>query len=451
MIVPVSGEDEVMTILEARVAPGPVVGALPGTGPESGPASGLEPVGTGRDRSPVVGDEAGSAREQGAGGGNDDAPEARAPQEARRGGTTVVHPAPPRLGERVRVGMVRFAGTMTTPLLPRDYIETFAPLASGAELRGRIVAIEPETADAATVLIKPGRGWAGHVPGQYVRIGIDVDGVRLWRAYSLTSGPRPDGLLSVTVKAIPEGKVSNHLVHRARRGTIIRMDQATGAFHLPEVIPDRLLFVTAGSGITPVIGMLRHHVAAGALSDVIVLHSAPTPDDVIFGAELRALHASGAITLVERHTDAEGMLAPADLDDLVPDWRDRETWTCGPTPMLDAFEEHWAAAGIRDRMHTERFRPNVLVTGEGGTVSFTKSDKDVESDGARPILDAAEEAGVIMPSGCRMGICFGCVLPLRSGAVRDLRNGAVTTAEPGDGVMIQTCVSAAAGPCQIDN
>ncbi len=284
-----------------------------------------------------------------------------------------------------------------------------------------------------------------------MRIGIDVNGVRLWRAYSLTSGPRPDGLLSVTVKAIPDGKVSNHLVRRATRGTLIQMDQATGQFHLPEVIPDRLLFVTAGSGITPVIGMLRHHVAAGALSDVIVLHSAPTPDDVIFGAELRELHRTGAITLVERHTDAEGMLAPADLDDLVPDWRERETWTCGPTAMLNAFEEHWEAAGIRDRMHTERFRPNVLVAGEGGTVTFTKSDKDVEAEGGTPILTAAEEAGVIMPSGCRMGICFGCVLPLRSGAVRDLRNGAITTAEPGDGVMVQTCISAAAGPCQIDN
>ena len=366
-------------------------------------------------------------------------------------GSAVVHLAPPKLKERMKIGVVRAVGTMTTPLLPKDYVETFAPLQSGADLRGRIFAVQPETADAATVLIKPGRGWAGHIPGQYVRIGIDVDGVRLWRAYSLTSGPRPDGLLSVTVKAIPEGKVSNFLVRRATRGTVIQMDQATGAFHLPERIPDRLLFVTAGSGITPVIGMLRHHVAAGALADVIVLHSAPTPSDVIFGEELRELHRSGAITLVERHTEAEGQLHPADLDALVPDWRERQTWTCGPTAMLDSFEEHWEAAGIARSMHTERFRPTILISGEGGTVSFTKSELDVDADGGTPILDAAEEAGVIMPSGCRMGICFGCVLPLRSGAVRDLRNGQITTAEPGDGVMVQTCISAAAGPCQIDN
>jgi stearoyl-CoA 9-desaturase NADPH oxidoreductase len=184
---------------------------------------------------------------------------------------------------------------------------------------------------------------------------------------------------------------------------------------------------------------------------VIVLHSAPTPDDVIFGDELRELHCSGAITLVERHTETAGKLTPADLDDLVPDWRERQTWACGPTAMLDTFEEHFQAAGIRDRMHTERFRPAILISGEGGTVTFTGSERDVDADGGTPILDAAEESGVIMPSGCRMGICFGCVLPLRSGAVRDLRNGQITTAEPGDGVMIQTCISAAAGPCQIDN
>ena len=92
----------------------------------------------------------------------------------------------------------------------------------------------------------------------------------------------------------------------------------------------------------------------------------------------------------------------------------------------------------------------MVVAGEGGSIVFTNGTV-VEADAATPILDAAENAGVLMPSGCRMGVCFGCVLPLREGAVRDLRNGAVTTAAPGDGVNIQTCISAAAGPCQIDH
>lgn len=186
-------------------------------------------------------------------------------------------------------------------------------------------------------------------------------------------------------------------------------------------------------------------------ADVVVVHSAPTPDDVIFGAELRDLATRGAIRLVERHTDTDGLLTVADLERLVPDHLDRETWACGPVGLLDALEEHWTAAGHGDRLHTERFRPTVISAGEGGAVTFVRSGVTVAADGATPLLDAGENAGVLMPSGCRMGICFGCVLPLRQGAVRDLRNGELTTAVPGDGVRIQTCVSAAAGPCDIDH
>ncbi len=350
----------------------------------------------------------------------------------------------------LRDRMVRIAEAVTTPLLPADYLDLVNPLRPGADLRGRIEAVHPETRDAATVVIRPGADWAGHRPGQYVRIGIDVDGVRQWRAYSLTSDlTRTDGCISITVKAIPGGKVSNHLVHRTRPGTILQLDQATGEFVLPEERPAKALFVTAGSGITPVMGMLRNRAHNGC--DVVVVHSAPTADDVIFAGELRAMAADGRIRLVEQHTDSAGMLDAEGICALVPDVAERSTWACGPVGMLEALEEHWASAGLAERLYTERFRPTVLVTGDGGTVSFAKSGTTLEADGATPILDAAEEAGVLMPSGCRMGICFGCVLPLREGAVRDLRNGEVTTAAPGDGVLIQTCVSAAAGACDIDH
>jgi len=171
----------------------------------------------------------------------------------------------------------------------------------------------------------------------------------------------------------------------------------------------------------------------------------------VFGADLREMAAEGRITLIEQHTDSAGMLDARSIADLVPDLHERSTWACGPVGMLEALEEHWAAAGLADRLYTERFRPTVVVTGEGGTVSFTKNGTTLEADGATPILDAAEEAGVLMPSGCRMGICYGCVLPLREGAVRDLRNGELTVAAPGDGVLIQTCVSAAAGACTVDH
>ncbi|SCG49560.1 ferredoxin reductase [Micromonospora halophytica] len=361
--------------------------------------------------------------------------------------TTTVPRPPARTSVRDR--LLRLAETVTTPLLPGDYLDLVAPLRAGAALRGRVVAVDPETPDAATLTIQPGRDWRGHTPGQYVRLGVDVDGVRQWRAYSLTSAPgRPDGRISVTVKAIADGKVSNHLVRRLRPGTIVQLDQAQGDFVLPDPAPARVLFLTAGSGITPVMGMLR--AGAHTRSDVVVVHSAPTGADVVFGAELRALAARGAIRLVERHTDSDGLLGVEELAGLVGDHLERETWACGPVGMLDAVEAHWEAAGAGDRLHTERFRPTVISPGEGGTVTFTRAGLTVQADGATPILEAGEAAGALMPSGCRMGICYGCVLPLRQGAVRDLRNGELTTAVPGDGVLIQTCVSAAAGTCDID-
>ena len=354
--------------------------------------------------------------------------------------------ARPSLRDRA-IGVLEAA---TTPLLPRDYLDMFVPLRSGADLRGRVVDVQHETADAVTVVIRPGRGWRPHVPGQYIRIGVDVEGVRQWRAYSLTSDrTAEDGNLSICVKAIPDGVVSNHVVRDLRPGTVIQLDQATGEFVLPEARPDKALFVTAGSGITPVIGMLRNHL--DELVDVVVVHSAPTAEDVVFGAELRGLAEASRIRLVERHTNTDGLLKPAELAELVPDLAERTSWACGPVAMLEALEEHWAAEGIAEQLRTERFRPRVQVTGDGGTVTYGKTGTVVESDGATPILDAAEAAGLLMPSGCRMGICYGCVLPLREGAVRDLRNGDLTVAAPGDGVLVQTCVSAAAGDCDIDH
>ena len=342
----------------------------------------------------------------------------------------------------VATAVRRLAGMLATPLVPGDYLALLDPLNGGSALRGRIEAVRPETRDAATLLIRPGRDWRPHVAGQYLRLGVDVDGVRHWRAYSLTSPPRPDGRISITVKAIPDGTVSQHLVRRVRPGAIVRLEQAAGEFTLPPELPARALFVTAGSGITPVMGMLR----SARLADAVLVHSAPTRDDVIFGAELRALAARGRVRLVERHTDSDGMLGTDELAALVPDLATRRTWACGPVGMLDALERHFAAIGVRERLFTERFRPAVVAAGEGGTVTLGAT--TVQAGPATTILDAAEGAGVLMPSGCRMGICFGCVLPLRDGAVRDLRNGDLTTAA--DGVLVQTCVSAAAGPCTLD-
>ena len=365
-----------------------------------------------------------------------------------------------------RASALKVAEAATTPLVPADFLDLFAPLRPGAELRGRIESVHPETADAATLVIRPGADWAGHVPGQYVRIGIDVDGVRNWRAYSLTHGPRADGRISITVKAVPEGKVSNHIVRDSRPGTLVHLEQAAGEFVLPAPVPGqkvKLLFVTAGSGITPVIGMLRNlfpvadtgvvRLARSAAYDITVVHVAPSEPHSIFLSDLVALDAAGCIRLVAHYDDQHGLLDLAELEQMVPDLDDRTTFACGPGGLLEALERHHTERGLP--LYVEQFRVTSVVAGEGGTVAFDKTGALVACDGARPILEQAEEAGILMPSGCRMGICYTCVLPMREGVVRDLRTGELTTAVPGetgrDGVPIQTCINAAAGPCHLDH
>lgn len=368
---------------------------------------------------------------------------------------------PPTRASGLRHRFVRAAEAATTPLLPADYLDLFAPLRSGAELRGRIVSVHPETADAATIVIRPGADWAGHVPGQYVRIGIDVDGVRQWRAYSLTHGPRRDGHISITVKAVADGVVSNHLVHHCPVGSIVHLEQAAGEFVLPDPRGGKLLMVTAGSGVTPVIGMLRNlfpvadsgvvHLSRSRDFDIVVVHVAPSEPDSIFLRDLQALAEAGLVRLVARYDDVHGVLDVDDLADLVPDLAERTTLACGPAGLLDALAAHHEAAGLD--LLVEQFRTARVEPGEGGTLHFAKGGQEIEVDGATPILDAAEDAGILMRSGCRMGICMGCLVPLKEGTVRDLRNGALTTAVPGESgdVKVQTCINAAAGPCHLDH
>ena len=347
------------------------------------------------------------------------------------------------------------ASRLSHPLLPDDYLQLLNPLWSSRELRGRVVEVRPETDTAATLVIKPGWGWSGqYTAGQYVGIGHQVDGRWHWRSYSLTSTPvRDDGLISITVKAMPEGFLSGHLVNGLAPGTIVRLAAPQGDFVLPDPLPPKVLFLTAGSGITPVMSMLRtldaRCAADGtALPDVVLVHSAPTERDVLFRQELHRLaERHEGLQLHEQLTEAMGLLDVAELATVCPDWAERQTWACGPPAMLDAAETLWKARGLTPSLHLERFSVDLAgAGGEGGTVTFARSGRTAEVDGATTLLLAGEAAGVVMPFGCRMGICQSCVLPLTAGATRDLRSGIEHVA----GERVQTCISAAAGDCVLD-
>jgi len=342
------------------------------------------------------------------------------------------------------------ARRITTPLLPDDYLRLANPLWSARELRGRILQVRRETHDSATLIIRPGWGFGfDYEPGQYMGIGLLVDGRWRWRSYSLTSSPvKGARTVTITVKAMPEGFLSAHLVGGVKPGTIVRLAAPQGNFVLPDPAPPAVLFVTAGSGITPVMSMLRTLVRRDQITDVIHLHSAPTAADVMFGAELDQLardHPGYRLRL--RTTRSQGRLDLTRLDTEVPDWRDRQTWACGPEAMLNAAERAWSAAGVQERLHLERFAVSrAAPAGVGGTVTFVKSGKSANADAATSLMDAGERVGVQMPFGCRMGICQSCVVGLVEGHVRDLRTGV----EHEPGTRVQTCISAASGDCVLD-
>ncbi len=351
------------------------------------------------------------------------------------------------------------AGRITTPLLPDDYLKLANPLWSARELRGRVLEVRRETVDSATLVIKPGWGFTfDYQPGQYVGIGLLVDGRWRWRSYSLTSSPVKAGgarpatgssrTITITVKAMPEGFLSTHLVGGVAPGTIVRLAAPRGNFVMPDPAPASVLFITGGSGITPVMSMLRTLVRRDQITDIVHLHSAPTESDMMFAGELAELQQSHpGYRLRLRMTRENGRLDLSRIADEVPDWRDRQTWACGPEGMLSAAESAWSTAGLTEQLHLERFAATrTAVHGQGGTVEFARSGKTVIVDAATPLMDAGEGAGVQMPFGCRMGICQSCVVGLLDGHVRDLRTG--VEHEPGS--RVQTCISAASGDCVLD-
>jgi ferredoxin-NADP reductase len=353
-------------------------------------------------------------------------------------------------GRRRALSLIR---SFTSPLLPDDYLELVNPLWSTRELRGRVERVERETQNAATVLIKPGWEWPRHRPGQYLRLGVEVDGVHHWRAYSLTSDPeRADGCIAITPKHVEGGKVSPFLLNRVRPGTIVRLGGVEGTFTLPDPLPPKLLFISAGSGITPIMSMLRAIARAGKVEDVVHVHCVRIESEAIFGRELRELAAAHAgYRLHMRLTGVEGRLTAERFVGLCPDWRARETFLCGPAGLVETLGERWRAEGEEEKLHVEHFQPDAVIgdgeRGEGGTIQFCSSDVQATSDGNQPILVAGEQAGAKLPYGCRMGICHTCVGRLRSGQVRDLRTGRVHGQA---GEMMRTCINAPEGAVEIE-
>lgn len=351
----------------------------------------------------------------------------------------------------------RLAAALTYPHGVDRYLEQFAPTASLTEVRAEVIAIRHQTADSVTLSLRPNGNWRGFRAGQYLRLTVEIDGVRRTRCYSpANSTHATDGLIELTAKTHAGGSVSKFLKQRLTLGTTVGLSQAEGSFALPDARPARVLLISGGSGITPVMAMLRTLADEGFAGPISFLHYANTARDQIYAAELAEIAATFPnLQLLRGYAEPnqggelEGLFCRAHLN-AVPDFADAEAFLCGPPGMMKAVQKLWADEGLSEQLHLEHFSAAPAVIADSanteGDVRFIRSERLAKNSGAT-LLDQAEAAGLKPESGCRMGICHACTCRKASGRVRDTRTGEISDAGEAD---IQICVSVPVGTVTLD-
>jgi ferredoxin-NADP reductase len=327
---------------------------------------------------------------------------------------------------------------------------TFPARQVSAQLAGVIL----EARNVRTFVLRPERRWPGFRPGQHVVVEVEIDGVRHHRAYSL-SGVPGDRRIMLTVKRQPDGKVSNWLHRCLRIGDRLKLNGPAGKFALPAMHTGKLLMLSAGSGITPLMSMLRDlHAQRGrgdSGEEIAFVHSCREPAEAIFGAELRNMAAAWpSLHLTMHYTRDRGRLDVAALRQLVANFAEYRTLACGPPGFMHMVMDHWRACGLQDRLQVESFgrlepRGAPAVAG-ANAVRCIRSEKMFAAAGG-PLLAEAERAGLSPRYGCRIGICRSCQCRKLSGTVQNLLSGALSSA-PDE--TIQLCISVARSGLSLD-
>jgi ferredoxin-NADP reductase len=365
--------------------------------------------------------------------------------------TIASHPPRPGLARRLLGSPV--VDLLLGPHGVDRYLELISPTLTVGDARAEVVAVRRQTARSVTLTLRPNRAWAGFEAGQYVAVGVEIDGVRRTRTYSPAGSAHHGRELELTVTEHPGGLVSGHLLRAARTGTVVHLAGAQGMFTLPEPRPPRLVLISGGSGITPVLSMLRTVIDEGHDGEIAFLHFARTQADWLYEPEVRAMeqrHPGLKVAYrTTRGADPQHLDEPT-LSALIGDGQDATAVVCGPPSLVDAAPGVWAQlGGDPERLLTETFTPpRVLVTGEAatGTLRFLGSDRTAPI-GEGTLLEQAEAAGLSPAFGCRMGICHTCTCRKTAGPVRNLRTGAVSDEENED---IQLCISAPAGDVALE-
>jgi stearoyl-CoA 9-desaturase NADPH oxidoreductase len=348
------------------------------------------------------------------------------------------------------------AAALTAPHGVNRYLALLGPSWSVDEVRATVVEIRKETPTTTTLVLRPNLAWNGHLAGQFVEVGIEIDGVRHSRCYSISSSAhRADGLFTLSVKEKPDGLVSRAIARSLRVGQVLPLSPARGEFVLPAERPDRIVFLSGGSGITPVMSMLRTLLDEGYAGDVTFLHYARSQEEITYRDELTAIAATHANVRVIRVLDdgtgdLHGGFSEAHLLATAPTYPLAMTYMCGPEGLMARARSLYGERGLSDRLFEERFTAAPMLAtssdAEAGTVHFARSSLLKKGDG-RSLLVQAEDAGLSPEFGCRRGICHGCTRRKVSGTVRDLRTGVTSDRADCD---IQLCVTAPVGDVTLD-
>ncbi len=359
-------------------------------------------------------------------------------------------PTNPRRGLLAKVG-VPLLERLTTPHSPDRYLEMINPTRSLREVRATVTDARRSAPGSITVLVRPNSNWHGFQAGQHVVFTLLIAGVRRSRCYSVTTSEHhSDGLLEFTVRKGPDGLVSGFLHEELAPGTVVHITQAQGDFVLPLPRPASVLLVSGGSGITPVMAMLRTLCDEGYQGAVTFLHYSRRAEDVPYAEETAALaaaHPNVALLQVTTQEDSplQGHFSQEQLEQHVPGWRDATSYVCGSARLVQEVRALWAEHGLEHQLKAEQFDPPAAIVPNDaeicGEVTFSRSGKTAENTG-RPLLEQAEALGLKPEYGCRMGICFSCTRHKTAGQVQHLHTGETTTESEAD---IQLCVTVPVG------
>jgi stearoyl-CoA 9-desaturase NADPH oxidoreductase len=329
------------------------------------------------------------------------------------------------------------------------YLELVKPEITVRDARARVLGIRRQTPRSVTVTLRPNAAWSGFRAGQFVKVGVEIDGVRRTRTYSPACSEHGGDTLELTVTSHPDGLVSNHLRERLRPGSILHLGDAQGDFVLPDQRPERLVLISGGSGITPVLSMLRTLCAEDHDGEVTFVHYARTQADWLYREEVGELARRHRNVTVEYVATREGgdHVSRAQLENIAgADVTGAPAAVCGPPALIDAVKAVWDDEA---RVLAETFTPpTVTVTGPQatGTLRFLNSDTTAEI-GPGSLLEQAEAAGLTPEFGCRMGICHTCTCRKAAGTVRNVLTGEISDEEDED---IQLCISAPAGDVALE-